>query len=218
MDSPPTKVDYTPTVLMERKPIQYSLRTLLELTAVVALGFSLWRWGGEAISRTPEFFVVTALVLLAVGLLMKRWTWILGGIVTSIGLLLALGAHSEQGAGIHWDHEKFLLKIIDSQNRPIEGAIVRISSNSTSASKTKKYISSSDGSVSARILMRYHETGELAFYGPVTKRDGSFYDEIIIEVRAAKYKAHQATLSDLMKRQGLVDLSDEQPILITLSK
>jgi hypothetical protein len=197
---------------------QFSLRTLWELSVVVCLGCSLWAWGGEAISRTPEFFLATAVALLAVGFLRKRWTWNLGGIVTLVGLCLALGSHTEQVAPTHWNHEKFLLIIIDSQKRPIEGATVRISSYAITASKTKEYTSSSDGIVSARIFMRYHETGELAFYGPVAKRDSSFYGEIIIEVRAVRYKASQATLSDFMKRQGLADLSDDQPILITLSK
>jgi len=217
MDSAPPNIVPAPAAPPTGKPFQYSLRTLLELTAVVALGFSLWRWGGEALTRTPEFFAVLAAILLAFGLCNRRWTWILGGIVTSIGLLLVLVSHSEQAATTFLKPGEFHLKIIDSQKRPIEGALVKISSNMTSPSKTKKYISSSDGSVTARILMRYRKTEDLAFYGPVTELDRSFFDEIIIEVQAAKCKASKETLSDCMKRQGLVDRPDQQPILITLS-
>ena len=80
----------------DRRRYQYSLRTLLELTAVVCLGGSLWAWGGEAISRTPEFFLGLAIMFIAVGVYLRRWTMIFGGAIIVGGLLLALRINTDR--------------------------------------------------------------------------------------------------------------------------
>jgi hypothetical protein len=98
MDSEPVNFDMPPAMPPTRKPFQYSLRTLMELTAVAGLGCSLRAWGGEAISRTPEFFAGLLVVLIAFGIYMRRWTLILAVAVVLAGLLLGL-SYSQHKAG-----------------------------------------------------------------------------------------------------------------------
>jgi hypothetical protein len=74
----------------DQQRFQFTLRTLLELSIVTGLGCSLWAWGGEAISHTPEFFGGLAIVLIASCLFMRRWTWILGCIVVVSCLFVEL--------------------------------------------------------------------------------------------------------------------------------
>jgi hypothetical protein len=62
----------------DRTPIQFSIRTLLELTAIMGIVLSLWFWGGETRSRAPEFFLGLAGGLLAYGVLFRRWAGIIG--------------------------------------------------------------------------------------------------------------------------------------------
>jgi hypothetical protein len=70
----------------DRQYFQFTLRTLLELTAVVGLGCSLYAWGGKPVARIPEFFLAAGVVLIVLGIEIRRGTWILGGLLILIWL------------------------------------------------------------------------------------------------------------------------------------
>jgi hypothetical protein len=85
----PIEVSPTSTT-PDRRRFQFSLRTLLELTAVASLGCSLWAWGGKPVSRMPEFFAGVGSVLVVLGIYKRRWTWIIGGLLVLIWLLIII--------------------------------------------------------------------------------------------------------------------------------
>jgi hypothetical protein len=207
MISNPAKDDSTPIVPAARNPFQYSLRTLLELITVASLGCSLWAWGGEAISRTPEFFVGLAFVLFASGMYLRRLTWMLGGIMVAAGVLVGLAVHSGQVAyeSQHtWENRRLSFKVVDAQNySPIPGATFRITSGKPSARKTIQEQTASDGTITVEVSMNSVENDFLGYIDA--------YREIEIEVDAPNHKKSRGTLENL-------NLNHEPIIIIELSK
>lgn len=62
----------------------------MELTVVASLGCSLWTWGREPVSRIPEFYAFLGSILIILGFSMRRWTWILGGLLVLTRLLFVI--------------------------------------------------------------------------------------------------------------------------------
>jgi hypothetical protein len=187
------------TTAPDRRKYQFSLRTLLELTTVACIAFSLWTWGGEPISHTPEFFAALAVFLVASGIFARRATWVLGGAVVAVGLFCVLAVHRDQAVyeSEHtWNRESLSLTMIDVQSRlPVSGAKVKITSGKPSARKTSENITSSDGTITMEVMRAYDHW---ALEG--TDR------EIEIEVSAPGYKKCNCSLLDC--RDGKTILID----------
>jgi hypothetical protein len=201
---------------------QYSLRTLLEITAVISLGGSLWRWGGETISRTPEFYVGLAVVLIATGLYIRRWTWILGGMVVVMGVLLGTSIyqqHAAKHAADYWQPRQISLLVVDSQMIPVAKAHIRISYSRAFIQKNRNAETMADGGCTIDVAMRYHANSIDLDGSPCDYAiDPQACNEIDIQIDATGFKPFHRTLSDCLKSQGLSDISRPKPIIILLTK
>ena len=194
---------------------QYSLRTLLELTAVVSIGFSLWRWGGESLSRTPEVYLGMAVVLIAAGVFVRRWIWVLGGVVVVAGLFLGTSNYQqdvEQHEKNTWLPRQISLVEVGAQMAPIAKATIRISYSCFSTRKSSNTESLSDGSCLIKAAMKFN-----IWENYITK-DPLAYNEIDIQIDATGFKPFHQTLADCLKSQGLSDIPVERPIIISLTK
>lgn len=202
-----------------RRLYQYSLRTLLELTAVVSLSFSLWRWGGESLSRTPEVYVGLAVVLIAAGIFVRRWIWVLAGVVVVVGVLLGTNNYQqllEEQKKYIWISRQISLVVVDSKMAPVAKANIRISYSFYSTQKSSNTESLSDGSCLIKAALKF------IFYGDMGDTeyeiDPQAYNAVDIHIDATGFKPYHQTLSDCLKSQGLSDIPEKEPIIISLTK
>ena len=112
---------------------QFSLRTLLTIVAVCCLLLGLRRWGGEMRSRTAEIFLAIGVVILAVGVFLRRWWIVALGVVVVAGLAweILVEAPSQPANLVVVAREWF--QVVDLKtSKPIAGAHLRFRSDATS--------------------------------------------------------------------------------------
>lgn len=212
----------------DRRQFQFSLRTLLELSVVVCLAFSLWAWGGEALSRTPEFFLTLAVLLIAVGVFARRWTWVTGGAVVAIGLICELNFAQTQvncDSDWGWRTRQLQFRVVDSAGSiPISGATVILTSGDRSRRKLRKTetaVTSADGSCSVTGIIQSREDSYLVLSPHPYEVNPETYDDIEIQIDAVGYAPFHGTLAEYVKSQGPIDLYElfeENQIVLKLSK
>jgi hypothetical protein len=123
-----------------KKPFQFSLRNLLEFTSGCCLLSAIWAWGGEPISRSPEWFLGLGIILLVVGYFYRRLVIVCFGFLVLVGVWFGLQFYvvhegsedrtiSAQGL---WQKQRIVIGIKDAKtNAPIAGAKVKITINSS---------------------------------------------------------------------------------------
>jgi hypothetical protein len=210
----------------DRRRFQFSLRTMLELITVVCLGFSLWAWGGELVFQTLIAFVGIAMLLIVAGIFLRRWIWILGGMVVAIGILWQLNYYSHHQVhkykGSEWISQNVPFQVVDSQQRkPVAGAIIQVNSGNDIYQKHRKTVmdvTTVDGTCSIEANLQIHQHYHDALPAYQYDIDPQTYNDFDIQIEAPGYKPFHSTLADYMKSQGPIELRDKEPIIIMLSK
>jgi hypothetical protein len=224
MDSSPNKTEPTSVEKMDRKPFQYSLRTLLELSILACLACSLWAWGGEADSRTPEFFGGLAFVVIAAGIWMRRWLWIIGGIILLAGVLLEVSVFRqrvEKQPHVCWHPTPIEFLVVDSsQKMSIGNAMILVTHSSVSSQKERSEKTLPDGKCKIKIAVRYCDRKDPIFehMPEFNAIDLESFKEIEIQVNAEGFQPFHDTLENCLKSQNLSELPQDKPILIEMSK
>ena len=102
--------------------------------AVCCLFFSVWAWGGDAMTFAPEFFLAIGACLILAGVILRRYILIVASAVLLVALSLALYDHYrrlQQSNAIAqtyaWRRQVVTLRVIDSATKkPVVGASVRV--------------------------------------------------------------------------------------------
>jgi hypothetical protein len=201
----------------DRTPIQFSIRTLLELTAIMCIVLSLWLWGGETCSRAPEFFLGLAGVLLTYGVVFRRGVGIIGVFVVLFGVSLGFEARSDRrelDASSPWRDKQIKMHVVDSETgTPIRVAAIRASADKSILRQAGDYSTLQDRNALILVKLRYYDMP-----GGGHAMTTSCCREICLQVDAEGYKSFRGTLFNWMKGEKLWILLGDEPVIMELSK
>jgi hypothetical protein len=107
---------------------QFSLRTLLILTAGFSLLMGMMMWRGEW--GVMQFFLGTALCLIAAGVLLRRLGLIVCGVIALVAMTYAV-SFSARRTGVSttsgWRTMTLVVEVVDAEtDKPIAGAVARV--------------------------------------------------------------------------------------------
>ncbi|NQU21206.1 MAG: hypothetical protein HQ567_07985 [Candidatus Nealsonbacteria bacterium] len=106
--------------------LQFSLRTLMGLTAAVALLFGMWSWRGEL--GVLYYFQGVAVCVVAMGAVQRRIRLVLIGLLVLAGIHVGLSysiRHSSIHASWSWHAMTVPVKVVDANTgRPVVNAAI----------------------------------------------------------------------------------------------
>ena len=155
---------------------QFSLRTLMGLTAGLSLLFGMVAWKGE--QGAFLFFLGVGVCLIALGIYLRRLGLILVGTVAVVLMYLGVSFSARRtgvSSGSTWRPVPITIKVVDAANKdPIPGAAVYVRSRSDLSPDPQEVLTGTDGVAEVEGQLTRGFTSYRTMFGTRTERWISF--------------------------------------------